>query len=187
MGDLCSRDTNKVNDLPLAIGNFVSDFETIDLITPNRLKLGRNNDRSPNGCVKITSDSKKILETNQNIFNAWFENWLLSHVPNIMHHTKWFRTESDLKEGDVALFLKQESLLSRTYQYGTVVSVQQSSDGAIRKLKVKYRNANKNVDWETFGSVRQLVMIHPVNEIDIILEINNINNWYNLVAPLLKH
>ena len=110
VGDLCSRDTNKVNDLPLAIGNFVSDFETIDLITPNRLKLGRNNDRSPNGCVKITSDSKKILETNQNIFNAWFENWLLSHEPNIMHHTKWFRTESDLKEGDVALFLKQKGL-----------------------------------------------------------------------------
>ena len=92
-----------------------------------------------------------------------------------------------MKEGDVALFLKQESLLSKTYQYGTVVSVQQSSDGAIRKLKVKYRNENKNVDWETFGSVRQLVMIHPVNEIDIILEINNIKNWYNLVAPLLKH
>ena len=48
---------NRINDLPLAIGNIVSDFEIIDLITPNRLKLGRNNDKSPSGCVKITSDS----------------------------------------------------------------------------------------------------------------------------------
>ena len=31
---------NRINDLPQAIGNIVSDFETIDLITPNRLKLG---------------------------------------------------------------------------------------------------------------------------------------------------
>ena len=61
---------NRINDLPLALGNLVSDFETMDLITPNRLKLGRNNDRSPSGCVKITSDSKKILKTNQNILNT---------------------------------------------------------------------------------------------------------------------
>ena len=100
--------------------------------------------------MEITSDSKKILETNQNIFNTWFKNWLLSHVPNIMHQPKWFRTEYNLKEGDVDLFLKQDSLLSKTYQYGMVVSVQQSSDGIIRKVKVKYRNANENVDRETF-------------------------------------
>ena len=115
----------------------------MDLITPNRLKLGRNNDRSLSGCVKITSDSKKILETNQNIFNAWLENWLLSHIPNIMHQPKWFRTEYNLKEGDIVLFLKQDSFLSKIYQYGMVVSVQQSSDSIIRKVKVKYRNAKR--------------------------------------------
>ena len=92
-----------------------------------------------------------------------------------------------MKEGDVDLFLKQDSLLSKTYQYGMVVSVQQSSDGIIRKVKVKYRNANENVDRETFWSVRQLVMIHPVNETDIIQEINNIKNWYNSVTLLFKH
>ena len=39
----------------------------MSLITPNRLKLGQKNDRSPSGCLRITSDSSKILETNQNI------------------------------------------------------------------------------------------------------------------------
>ena len=167
---------NRINDLPLALGNLVSDFETMDLITPNRLKLGRNNDGSPSGCVKITSDSKKILKTNQNILNTWFENSFLSHVPNIMHQPKWFRTEYDLKEGDVVLFLKQDSVLTKTYQYGMVISVQQSSDDVIRKVKVKYRSANENVDRETFPSVPQLVMIHPVNESDITQEIKNIKN-----------
>ena len=81
-----------------------------------------------------------------------------------------------MKEGDVVLFLKQDSLLSKTYQYGMVTSVQESSDGVIRKVNVKYRNANEIVDRETFRSVRQLFMIHPVDEIDIIQEINNIKN-----------
>ena len=32
------------NDLPLAVGNVV-----LDILTPNRLMKGRNNDRSPSG------------------------------------------------------------------------------------------------------------------------------------------
>ena len=104
----------------------------------------------------------------------------------IMHQPKWFRTEYNLKEGDVVLFLKQDSLLSKTYQYGMVISVQQSRDNVIPKVKVKYQNENESVDRETFQSVPQLVMIHPVDEIDIIQELNNIKNWYNLVAPLLS-
>ena len=43
-----------------------------------------------------------------------------------------------------------------------------------------YQNANENVDRETFQSVHQLVMIHPVYEIDIIQELKKIKNWYNL-------
>ena len=70
--------------------------------------------------------------------------------------------------------LKQDSLLSKTYQYGMVVSVQQSSDDVIRKVKVMFQNANENVDRETFRSVCQLAMIHPVGEIDFIQELNNI-------------
>ena len=81
-----------------------------------------------------------------------------------------------MKEGDDVLFLKQGSLLSKTYQYGKVVSVQQNSDDVIRKMKVKYRNANENVDRETFRSVRELVMFHPVDEMDIVQEINSITN-----------
>ena len=38
---------NCVNDLPLAIGNVVSDLQNLDILTPNRLMNGRNNDRSP--------------------------------------------------------------------------------------------------------------------------------------------
>ena len=57
-----------------------------------------------------------------------------------------------------------------------VVSVQQSNDGIICKVQFKYPNGNENVDRETFRSFRQLVLIHPVDETDIIQETNNIKN-----------
>ena len=41
-----------INNLPLPLGNIVGDFEQMDLITPNRLHLGRNNDRSPVSPIK---------------------------------------------------------------------------------------------------------------------------------------
>ena len=36
---------NNVNNLPLATVNVSTDLEYLDLLTPNRLLLGRNNDR----------------------------------------------------------------------------------------------------------------------------------------------
>ena len=35
---------NAINDLPIALGNIVSYYENMDLITPNRLRLRKNNE-----------------------------------------------------------------------------------------------------------------------------------------------
>ena len=40
--------SNSINNLPIGLKNKVEDLENLDLITPNRLILGRNNDRCPN-------------------------------------------------------------------------------------------------------------------------------------------
>ena len=160
--------------MPLALGNIVSDFDNMDLITPNRLRLGRNNERSPIGPLYVTNDPNKFLEENTKIFNGWFENWLLSHVPKLMDHPKWFKTEYHLKEGDIVLFLKKEGLLNETYQYGMVLAVETGRDGKIRTVNVKYRNHNENVDRVTRRAVRQLVMIHRIDELNIIQELGEI-------------
>ena len=49
---LAAEVANSINYLPLALGSITSDFESMDLITPNYLRLGRNNDRSPIGSLK---------------------------------------------------------------------------------------------------------------------------------------
>ena len=165
---------NSINDLPLALGNITSDFESMDLITPNRLRLGRNNDRSPSGNLVVTNNPTRIIKENVKLFNAWFENWLLCHVPKLMEQQKWFINDPQLKVGDVVLFLKQESNISSVYQYGLIISVETSKDDIIRKVRVKYRNHNENIFRETHRSARKLVVIHRVDEINLMKELGEV-------------
>ena len=163
---LSAQISNSINDLPIALMKTTSDLEHSDLITPNRLKMGRNNDRSPVGTLDVTSDPQKILHSNKVIFNSWFEVWLVSYVPKLMYHPKWFVDDAHLKKGDVVLFLKHEKELSDTYQYGMIEDVKSGQDGKIRSVNVRYRNYNENVNRYTTRSVRQLVKIHSTDEMD---------------------
>ena len=109
---LASEIANTINDLPLALGNITSQFESMDLLTPNRLRLGRNNDRSPIGPMMVTNNPEKFLFINEKLFNTWFECWLISHVPKLMHHPKWFQTDRDVKVGECYLIFKaRESVI----------------------------------------------------------------------------
>ena len=111
---------NTINNHPLAIGNIVSSYEMIDVLTPNRLRLGRNNDRSPIGELQITNNPNKFMKDKERIFKVWFETWLMSHVPKLTHQPKWFKSDTDVKEGDVVMFKKVDGLLSNNYQYGMI-------------------------------------------------------------------
>ena len=166
-----SEIANNLNNLPLALGNIVSDFETMDILTPNRLMMGRNNERSPIGSMEVTTDPSRIFKANQAVFETWFENWLLHHVPNLMMQPKWYKSDEDIQIGDVVLFLKNDSTLKSSYQYGIVQSIQVSSDQKIRKVEVKYKNNNENKFRSTFRAVRELVVIHHVDEIGLANEL----------------
>ena len=49
--------------------------------------------------------------------------------------------------------------------------IEPSKDGLIRKVVVKYRNNNENVDRFTTRAVRELVLIHPIDEVHIMEEL----------------
>ena len=171
---MAAKVANSINNLPLALGNNVSNFEAMDLITPNRLLLGRNNERCPAGDMLITSKPDKILTENNKIYQAWFENWLVSCVPNLVVQPKWYKTEHHLKVGDVVLFTKDECN-SPTYQYGIVSKAQPGKDGLIRKAIVRYRNASENVDRETNRAVRTLIVIHKVDEVSLSKDLHEMS------------
>ena len=168
---LCSEIANSINNMPVAVGNETENLEFIDLITPNRLRLGRNNDRSPVGTLEVSDRIDRLLRLKSDIFDTWWEAWLTCAVPKIMPKPKWFRSDAHLKVGDVVLFNKIEGSLVDAYRFGMVETVQQSADGHIRSAVIRYRNATEEIDRVTVRAVRSLVVIHRVDELDIAVEL----------------
>ena len=117
----------------------------------------------------------KVLEDNERVFNAWFELWLSVHVPKLIVQPKWFKSDENLKVGDIVLFLKQDSTISSNYQYGIVDTVHQGRDKNIRRVTLRYRNNNENIDRTTTRSVRGLVVIHRVDETNIMEELGEVS------------
>ena len=76
-----------------------------------------------------------------------------------------------IKKGDTVLFNKAEGSYSGVYKYGIVEDVKYSADNHVRAVIVKYRNANEEVNRTTLRAVRSLVIIHRIDELDIMEEL----------------
>ena len=163
--------SNAVNNLPLGLGNKVSCLENLDILTPNRLLLGRNNDRCPSGPFRTADSFKHVLETNLGIYRSWFKSWLVSYVPTLMHRPKWHDSDGSVSIGDVVLFLKTDKEFQKQYQYGIIKSIDTGCDGHVRKVDVEYQNAAENVKRCTKRGTRDLIVVHPVDELGINIEL----------------
>ena len=87
----------------------------------------------------------------------------------------WFRDSGGVRVGDVVIFKRHESVLSGVYQYGMIQSIKESSDGATRTVVIRYRNAEEDDKLErtTTRSVRSIVVIHRIDELNIMEELGN--------------
>ena len=165
---------NSINNMPIGLKNKVTNVEHLDLITPNRLILGRNNDRCGNAPLVIVPDHKKMIQSNADIFRSWFEAWIVSYVPTLVERSKWHKTDQPINVGDIVLFLKSEREYDLQYQYGIVNNISKGRDGLIRKVIVQYQNHNENVKRSTERGVRELVVVSPVDELDIYESLNQL-------------
>ena len=175
---------NSINNQPIALGNETKGLEHLDILTPNRLILARNNSRCPVGALEVTDDPGRIISSNVKLFKTWFQCWLTSCVPKLMDQPKWFESSRDCKCGDVILFLKSDKEFDRQYQYGIIVDMKVSRDGKIREIEVEYQNSNESVKRTTRRGVREVVLVHPVDEVGILREIGQLCVYF-LLEPYM--
>ena len=92
-------------------------------------------------------------------------------MPTLLTRPKWLISDSEVKVGDVVLFLKSEKEFERDYQYGIIHSVNTGKDGHVRIVDVVYQNHNEGVKRYTSRAVRDLVVIQPLDEPGINAEL----------------
>ena len=74
-----------------------------EIIVPNRLKLGRNNNRQLEGLIKLDNCPQTQLERNRLLTKPWYEifiKWLSLLIPPPEH-----KTDAHPQVGDSVLFL----------------------------------------------------------------------------------
>jgi len=160
---LFSRIANNLDDLPLAKGNCskVADFG-FEIITPNRLKLGRNNNRSLDDSFFLNSGTDvDILEACRKNQRLWYQLFLdrLHHL--IPRPRKWSKTDK-VELHSVVLFVHKDSNMQKDFSWslGKVIDVKD------RKLVIEYY-APGHVRLIVTRSPRQVSVIHSVNELPV--------------------
>ena len=64
--------------------------------------MGRNNERSPEGSLKVSNDYDRIIKQNNMIYQSWIENCLISRAKTDVS-AKMVRNR-DIKVGDIVIF-----------------------------------------------------------------------------------
>jgi hypothetical protein len=108
-----SRIASQIDDVPIARGTSTAPTDLgWEIITPNRLKLGRNNFRSLEGEIKLDFCPQSQLERNRDIMKEWhtiFIDRVHLLVPTLLR-TEVRRT----RVGDIVLFVFSEGSSKRT-------------------------------------------------------------------------
>ena len=165
---LFSRISNAVDNLPLARGN-TSNETTLgyEIITPNRLKLGRNNYRSLEGSgidLEMSSNFTKILDRNRSIYQQWYQGFIDNiHLLNLKPD-KWLVTSRIPVINDIVLFVFNDSSCSKEAIYwklGKVRSIKGS------KVTLSYALKSKGGEQTVVRSVRDISIVYSVGEFSI--------------------
>ena len=169
---LFAKIANAINDLPIAKGNCsnVKDLG-FEMITPNRLLLGRNNFRSlegPGMVIESNNIPSRLLERNNDIYRTWYQ----FYIDRIHHLTmkplKWsVSSERQPKPQDIVLFVFNDSALSKQskdWRLGRVVQVSENG----RQITIEYASLKGNQQAskkQVTRSPRDLTIIFSVEEV----------------------
>jgi hypothetical protein len=136
--------SNEINNFPICQASGFKDLSELDILTPNRLLLGRNNRRSMSGPCTVDSKSR-MLESLEVVFQTWWGLWNDIRLADFVSKPpKWFRSSPNLEVGDIVVFTKdgsEQKLGEVVWTVGRVVEAQPSRvDGKVRQVKIEYKN-----------------------------------------------
>ena len=157
---LFCRIASQVDDLPIARGSATAATDLgWEIITPNRLKLGRNNHRNLEGEIVLDNCPQTQLDRNREIFTGWYK-LFLERIHLLVPQSERVEDRA-VQLGDVVLFIFQDSLVPKfnVWKLGRVVQLISS-----RTVLVKYSQAGLESKFIR-RSIRQMCIVQGVEEL----------------------
>ena len=159
---------NELNSLPVCLGGEYRDLDHSDLITPNRLILGRSNRRVVGGLVTACQPGRVLMQIEE-VERAWWQVWVKERLRELVPRpAKWADGESDLEVNDVVVFVRDKNdIVGCTWRVGMVEEVERGGDGVARAVTVKYKQGDEKVYRRTRRSVRHVAILSKEGELDL--------------------
>ena len=167
---LFSKIASTLDDIPIAKGNSTNARDIgFEIITPNRIKLGRNNKRSLYGegiDLEMSSNYTMLLDRNKQIYRVWYQMYIDSIHLISLRPAKWMKSGDQPKLGDVVLFVMKESpdynKKTAEWRLGIVVEIGE------RKVTLEFSGRNDKSKRERLvRSPRDVCVLLSVDELAI--------------------
>ena len=149
-----------IDDIPIAQGSANAAYDLgWEIITPNRLKLGRNNHRQLEGPIKLDNCPQTQLERNQLLTSRWYELFIerlhLLVPPPAKEHDR------QPEVGDVVLFLFTDPNFKKLWIWKLGVVEEAMSRSS---YKIRYSGASGDRKYVQ-RAVGQISIIVPYNQL----------------------
>ena len=185
---LCKLVENQYNNLPLGY-HYDRDADNsplLKMLTPNMLRVGKINKRSMDGPIRMPKDRLEILAKVVETFDSWFKIWAEAMVPKLMFQPKWFKTEKELKPGDLVYFPRTESVLDKKWIKCVVDTVERGRDGLIRMVDIRYKNANENQFQVTSRSIRKVVKLWGIEDMHLAEDLAELGRKFKAAQEVMN-
>ena len=174
---------NELNCLPLFLGSKYRGLDHLDLLTPARLLLGRNNRRALSGCCTLNGPSK-VMQYMDEVYEAWWEVWKKEKLTDFVPQPrKWKETTYQPVLGDVVLFKKDGSdktVGTPRFRVGIITTLEPYSDKLTRKVIISYKNAEEETLRTTRRGVRELAILLKESDVEMVDMLNDASKKANM-------
>ena len=166
---------NMLNNLPICLGSRLNHLGHRDVLTPNRLIVGRNNLRAASS-IPTVQDMSRISEHLEEVEKAWWTAWEKERISDyVPQPKKWKEGNSDIQHGDIVVFpMESENATIGTpnWRTGRVTDLVPGHDGRIRRVKVEYQNEEESVFRTVTRDTRHLAVVHRETDLELTQRLN---------------
>ena len=156
-----SRIADHIDNVPISKGSASAPSDLgWEVITPNRLKLGRNNFRQLEGNIVLTGAPQTMLERNCLLSEKWYAIFI-QRIHHLVPQSKKTPTQQ-LQSGDVVLFTFQDAGTPIMWTWKLGIIVRQKSRST---FEIRYVNIAGAQPRLISRDLRHICLIHGADEI----------------------
>jgi hypothetical protein len=167
---LFAKIANALDNLPMAKGNTSNESHLgFEILTPNRLKMGRNNNRSLASTgisLDMSGNLTRLLDRNRQMYHTWYQLYIDNIHLLAMKPNKWHTNSQMPKHDDIVIFVQSDAGYRKkdlVWKLGRIVEVNKSR---VKILSFTKSSKRAKVQSSTFErNVREVSILFSLNEL----------------------